>query len=84
MESRKYDAGECEQRRNYPLIHKQGRVKPTAEIEDQEREGDTKMDARVTFELMDRLNYPQIEREVFSSDGYIHATILAEAERRCI
>ena len=31
LESRKYDAGECEPRRNYPLIHKQGRVSTTAE-----------------------------------------------------
>ena len=29
LERRKYDAGECEQRRNYPLIHKQGRVSTT-------------------------------------------------------
>ena len=40
------------------------------------------MDARVTFGLMDRLNYPQIERELFLPDGLIHANTLIEENGR--
>ena len=76
--SRKYDAREREQCRNYPLIHKQGRVSTSERRE----EGDTKMDAKVTWRLaplrlMDGLNYPLKSSVKFSfSDGRIQLQIL--------